>query len=84
MKMIFKDRTPHIRHVSQTRRANLDSLNLDSNISVTYLHTHQQITDILTEGSFSRDKWNDLMILFGIVPASFSTEAHFSVVAALV
>ena len=34
-----------------------------------HVHTHQQIADVFTKGSFTRDKLSDL-ILFGIVPES--------------
>ena len=60
-----------MRHVSRTRRANLDRLleriKLHSNISVKYVHINQQIADILTTSSFTRDKLDELMTLFGIV-----------------
>ena len=45
------------------------------------VRTNQQIADILTMGSFTRDEWNELMILFGIVPGSFH-RSPFSVVGA--
>ena len=48
-----------------------------------YVHTTQQIADVVSGGSFTRDKWNELMILFGVVPESFH-RSPFSVVAALV
>ena len=53
-----------------THRVNLDrrleQVNLDSNMPVKCVYTNQQIADILTKGSFTRDKWNELMILLGI------------------
>ena len=42
-------------------------------ISVTYVHTERQMADILTKGSFTREKWNELLILLDIVPESFHT-----------
>ena len=36
-----------------------------------YVNTKNQLADILTKGSFSRDKWNHLLCLFNIM--SFST-----------
>ena len=47
-----------MRHVSRTRRVTLDWLldrkNQDPGSQIKYVHTSQQIADILTEGSFSR------------------------------
>ena len=67
-------------HVSRTHRMNLDWLfvrfNLDSNISFKYDHTKQPIVDILTKGSFTRDKWNELMILL-VLFLTLITAAHF-------
>ena len=50
---------------------------------MTYVQTYQQIADILPKGSFTRDKWNELMFCLVLFLSSF-TAAHFSVVAALV
>ena len=36
-------------------------------ISMTYVHTKQQIADILTKSSFTRERWNELMILLGVL-----------------
>ena len=53
--------SPTMRHVSTTHRANLDRkfdrINLDSRIQIKYVNTSKQIADILTTGSFSREKW---------------------------
>ena len=86
--MLIKGRSSHIRHVYRTHRVNLDWFfferdNLNSNNTVTNGQTNQQIADILTKGSFTRDTWNELMSLFGIVSESFHW-SPFSVVAALV
>ena len=60
-----------MRHVARTHLVNLDwlvdSVNLDSNISVKHVHTNQQIADFVTT-SLTRDKWNELIILFGCLP----------------
>ena len=73
--------------MSRTHRVNLDWLceriRLNSNISVTYVHTNQQFADMLTKGSFTRDEWSSLTILFGIV-CEYVHRSPFSVVAALV
>ena len=39
--------------------------------------TNQQVGDILTKGSSTRGKWDELIILFGIVPEPFQ-HPHFS------
>ena len=63
-----------MRHVSRTHRVALDWLfdriNLDSKIQVNYIDTKNQLADILTKGSFTRDEWNHLLCLFNI--------SHFS------
>ena len=43
-----------------------------------YVGTYQKIEDIFTKGSFSRDQWNELMILFGMV-LEFYRRSLFSV-----
>ena len=74
IKLIFKGRTPTMRHVSRTRRVALDWLfdrmNLDPKIQIRYIDTKNQLADILTKGNFTRDEWNHLLCLFNI--------SHFS------
>ena len=74
IKMIFKGRSPTMRHVSRTHRVALDWLfdriNLDPKIQINYIDTKNQLADILTKGNFTRDKWNHLLCLFNI--------SHFS------
>ena len=74
IKMIIKGRSPTMRHVSRTHRVALDWLfdriNLDSKIQIKYIDTKNQLADILTKGSFTRDEWNHLLSLFNI--------SHFS------
>ena len=70
-------------HVSRTHRVNLDwlfeSVSLDSNSSVTYVHSNHQTEDILTKGSCTHSKWNQLMFLCGIIVLeSFPQQAMFS------
>ena len=52
IKMIFKGRSPTMRHVSKTHRDALDCLfdriNLDSKIQIKYIDTKNQLADILT------------------------------------
>ena len=74
IKMIIKGRSPTMRHVSMTHRVALDWLfdriNLDSKIQIKYIDTKNQLADILTKASFTRDEWNHLSCLFNI--------SHFS------
>ena len=74
VKMIIKERSPTMRHVSRTHRVALDWLfnriNLDSKIQIRYIDTKHRLTDILTKGNFTRDEWNNQFQLFNI--------SHFS------
>ena len=75
IKMIIKGKSPTMRHVSRTHRVALDWLfdriNLDSKIQIKYIDTKNQLADILTKGSFTRDEWNHLLCLFNILPFQF-------------
>ena len=74
IKMIIKGRSPTMRHVSRAHRVALDWLfdriNLDPKIQIKYIDTKNQLGDILTNGNFTRDKWNHLLCLFNM--------SHFS------
>ena len=74
IKMIIKERSPTMRHVSRTHRVALDWLfdriNLDSKTQIKYIDTKNQLADILTKGNFTRDEWNHLLNWFNI--------SHFS------
>ena len=74
IKMIIKGRSLTMRHVSRTHRVALDWLfgriNLDPKIQIKYIDTKNQLVDILTKGSFTRDEWNHLLCFFNI--------SHFS------
>ena len=74
IKMIFKGRSPTMRHVSRIHRVALDWLfdriNLDLKIQFKYIDTKNQLADILTKGNFTRDEWNHLLCFFNI--------SHFS------
>ena len=43
-----------------------DRINLDPKIQIRYTDTKHQIADILTNGNFIRDEWNNLLHLFNI------------------
>ena len=74
IKMIFKGRSPTMRHVSRTHRVALgwlfDRINLDTKIQICYIDSKHQIADILTKGNFTHDEWNNLLRLFN--------SSHFS------
>ena len=74
IKMIIKGRSPTMRHVSRTHRVALDWLfdriSLDPKIQIKYIDTKNQLADILTKGTFTRDEWNHLLCLLNI--------SHFS------
>ena len=62
IKMIIKNRSPTMRHVSRTHRDALDwlfdGINLDPKIQITYVDTKNQLADMLTNVHFTRDEWN--------------------------
>ena len=70
IKMIIKGRSPTMRHVSRTHRVALewlfDRINLDPQIQVIYIDSKHQLADILTNGNFTRDEWNNLLHLVNI------------------
>ena len=57
IKMIFKGRSPTMRHVSRTHRVALDWLfdriNLDSKIQIKYIDTKNQLADMLNQQEIS-------------------------------
>ena len=75
IKMIINGRSPTMRHESRTHRVALDWLldriNLDSKIQIRYIDTKHQLADILTKGNFTRDEWNNILLLLNI--SHFST-----------
>ena len=50
-----------MRHVSRTYRVSVDwllgAINLNSSIQIEYVDTKNQLADILSKGSFTRDEW---------------------------
>ena len=83
IKMIMKGRSPTMRHVSRTHRVAFDWLfdriNLDPKIQIKYIDTKNQLADISTKGSFTRDEWNHLLTLFNI--SHFSSTACIAAMA---
>ena len=80
--MIIKGRNPTMRHVSRTRRVALhwlfDRINLDTKIQINYVDTKNQLADMLTKGSFTRDEWDHLLRLLNIMYFSIFSCSHFS------
>ena len=68
MKIIIKERSPTMRHVSRTHRVALDwlfdGINLYPKIQIKYIDRKNQLADILTKGNFARDEGNHLLCLF--------------------
>ena len=62
IKIIIGGRSPTMRHVSRTLRVALDRL-FDRDHFGTE-DTNNQLPDILTKGSFSKDEWNQSPCLF--------------------
>ena len=62
--MSIKGRSPTMTHVSRNHRVALDwlfdSINLHPKIQIHYIDTKHQLADMLTEGNFTRDEWNNL------------------------
>ena len=67
IKMIIKGRGPTMRHVSRTHRVVLDwfcdRINLDPKIQIKYVDTKNQLADMLTKASLTRDESNHLLRL---------------------
>ena len=78
IEMIVKGRSPTMGHLSRTHRVAFnwlfDRINLDSKIQIRYTDAKHQLADILTEGNFTRDEWNNLLQLFNI--SHFSSTVH--------
>ena len=72
IKMVFKGRSPAMRHVSRTHRVFLIGCLREWTwkIQIRYIDTQHQIADILTKGNFTRDEWNNILHVFNI--------SHFS------
>ena len=70
-----------MRHVSRTHRVDLDWLldriNLCPGVQTKCVDTNQEIADILTQGSFSRERRSQLTQLFNLVTPHVRTTSHF-------
>ena len=79
--MIIEGRSPTMIHVSRTHRVAIDWLfhriNLEPKIHIKYVDTKNQLADMLTKESFSRDEWNHLLRLFNTMNFSIVFCSHF-------
>ena len=80
IKMIIKEKSPTMRHVSRTHRVALDWLfdriNLDPKIQIKCVDTKNQLADMLTKGNFIVDEWNHLLRLLNIMTFSMLCSSH--------
>ena len=72
IKMVVKCRAPTLKHVPRTHRINLDWLfercRMDPCVFGRYIHTKQQIADMLTKGNFTAEQWEYLCVLLRLGP----------------
>ena len=70
-----------MRHVSRTHRVAsdwlFDRINLDPKIHMKYVDTKNQLADMLTKRSFTRDEWCHLLRMFNFVNLSIFSCCHF-------
>ena len=82
IKMTIKGRSPFMRHISRTHHVNLDPLfdrmNLDLAIQIKDVNTSKQMADILTKGSFSRERWSQLTQFFNLTTPHVHLNSHSS------
>ena len=71
-----------MRHVSRTHRVALDWLfdriNWEPKIQIKCVDTKDELADMLTKESFTRDEWNHLLCLFKMMSFSMFSCSHFS------
>ena len=79
--MIINGRNPVTRLVSRTHRVAIhwlcDRIDMDPSIQIKFVDTKNQLAGILTEGSFTRDKWNHLLFLLNSMNLSMFSCSHF-------
>ena len=72
IKMLMKGRAPILKHCGRTQRVDLDflfeQLREDPAILCRYIHTTQQVADILTKGVFTAESWCRLVGLLRLGP----------------
>lgn len=76
--MVYKGRSPAMRHVLRTFRVDLDWLfervRVDPGMFMKYVNTTKQLADMLTKGSFTAAQWAELCQLFSLGPQKESLE----------
>ena len=81
IKMIIKGTSPTMRHLSRTHRDAVDWFydrrNSDPKTQMKYVDTINQLADIFTKESFTRDEWNHLLRLLNIMNFSMLSRSHF-------
>ena len=81
IKMITKRRSPTMRHVSrntESRWIGCSTKSIQIQRSKSNMWTPKnQMADMLTKGSFTRDEWNHLLHLLNIMNFSTSSRSHF-------
>ena len=72
-----------MRHTSRTHRVDLDwqydHNNLDPMIQIKYVNTTQELADIPTKGSVTRDRWTQLTLLLNLVTQTTFGRSNLSV-----
>ena len=68
IKMIMKERIPTMRHVTRKHRVSfgwlVDRIHFDFRFKIRYVDTKNQLADILTKGSFSKDERNNFFFVY--------------------
>ena len=81
IKIIIKGRSPTMRHVPEPTELLLIGCLTESTWTprskIKYIDTKNQLADILTKESFTRDEWNHLVRLFNIMNFSMFSCSHF-------
>ena len=76
----IKGRSPNLRHVQSTHRANLDWLfqriRKDKGIAMRYINTNWQIADMLTKGQLTAQLWKRLCELASIRPSIEDSQSN--------
>ena len=74
---IFEDHEAVIKNDHEGQKSCLfHRINLDSKIRIKYVDTKNQLADILTKGSFTRDEWDHRLKLLNIMNFSTSSCSH--------
>ena len=82
IKMIIEGRSPHDETCVQNEQSCswlvVQQNQFGTKIQIKYVNTNNQLADILTKGSFSRDEWDNLLSFFNIMSFSMYSCSHFS------